>query len=78
VRILERIYSQYESLSKVTPFESTSTLCEEERPSSREQLINVIMATWDMLMMTMVSFVVDSMPRRIQKLCDKEGKRVSD
>jgi hypothetical protein len=45
---------------------------EEERPSNRDELVNVIMAACDKLLMTMVNSVVDSMPWRIQKACDNE------
>jgi hypothetical protein len=49
---------------------------EEERPSNREELISVVTAAWDMLPMTIVNSVANSMPRRIQKLHDKEGERI--
>jgi hypothetical protein len=39
---------------------------------------NMIMAAWEKLPMTSLSSVVNSMPRRIQKLCDKEGERIGD
>jgi hypothetical protein len=49
---------------------------EEERPSNREEVINVIVDVWDKFPMTIVNAVLDSMPRRIQKLRDKEGERI--
>jgi hypothetical protein len=34
------------------------------------------MVAWDMLPMTIMNSVADSIPRRIQKLRDKEGERI--
>jgi hypothetical protein len=47
---------------------------EEERPANREELITMIIVAWDKLPMTIVNSVVDAMPRRSQKLCDKRGE----
>jgi hypothetical protein len=48
----------------------------EERLSNGEELPNVIMAAQDKLPMTIVNSVVNSMPRRIQKPCDKQAERI--
>jgi hypothetical protein len=47
---------------------------EEERPSNREKLINVIMAILEKLPMTIMNSAVNSIPRTIETLCGKDGE----
>lgn len=49
---------------------------EKEKPLTREGFIDVIMAAWDNLAMDLVNKLVASMPRRIRKLCEKQGGRL--
>jgi hypothetical protein len=48
---------------------------EELRPGTKEELITLVIATWDAADISLVNNLVDSVPRRLQEVVQRQGNR---